>query len=442
MGKISPVSAKYIVHAQIAIEGVVDKPDVIGSIFGQTEGLLGSDLELRELQRSGRIGRIEVDAQTKTGKTTGVITIPTSLDKTETVLIAAALETIERIGPCIAKVKVTSIEDVRISKRNLIVDRAKNLLQDLTHSVLPDSRDIKELVESAVKIGEVMEYGKDRLPAGPGIDDADEIIVVEGRADVLNLLRNEFKNCIAMNGTSVPQTIIDLSKSKTITVFVDGDRGGDLIVKELTQVADIDFVAKAPDGKEVEELAKKEIHKALRGKIVVEQAKLDINHTESQQEQEPPKPQFQPREQQRPTFNRDNRNNQDRDRNQRFNRSSSDNDFRRPQFQRPQRRPSLTSEQRSNIKNMLDDLVGTRGAYLLDDKANILGKVPTSELPATISSIGRGIDTIILDGHITQELLEVADRAAVKHLVAAESEVTTNNSRVNIITEKELAATA
>ena len=57
MGKISPVSAKYIVHSSINIDGVVDRPDVIGAIFGQTEGLLGADLELRELQRSGRIGR-------------------------------------------------------------------------------------------------------------------------------------------------------------------------------------------------------------------------------------------------------------------------------------------------------------------------------------------------------------------------------------------------
>ena len=55
MGKISQVSSKYIIHANIDIEGVVDRPDVIGAIFGQTEGLLGADLELRELQKSGRI---------------------------------------------------------------------------------------------------------------------------------------------------------------------------------------------------------------------------------------------------------------------------------------------------------------------------------------------------------------------------------------------------
>src|SRR3989338_4900019 len=106
MGKISPVSAKYIVNATINIEGVVDRPDVIGAIFGQTEGLLGSDLELRELQRSCRIGRIEVKLETKGGITRGNIIIPSSLDKAESSIVGAALEIIERIGPCESKIKV------------------------------------------------------------------------------------------------------------------------------------------------------------------------------------------------------------------------------------------------------------------------------------------------------------------------------------------------
>jgi len=131
MGKISPVSAKYIVHATIEIEGIVDKPDVVGAIFGQTEGLLGSDLELRELQRSGRIGRIEVNVDTRSGKTNGSIIVPSSLDKAETAIIGAALEIIQRIGPCNAKIQVGSIEDVRVSKRSFVISRAKELLKNL-----------------------------------------------------------------------------------------------------------------------------------------------------------------------------------------------------------------------------------------------------------------------------------------------------------------------
>src|SRR3989338_8507517 len=184
MGKISPVSSKYIVNATIDIDGVVDRPDVIGAIFGQTEGLLGSELELRELQRSGRIGRIEVQTDVKGGKTKGNILIPSSLDKAETSIVAAALEIIERIGPCNAKIMVSNIEDVRISKRNQVVERAKELLRTMMDGVLPDSQELADEVAQSVRIMEVIEYGKDRLPAGPSINDSDEVVVVEGRADV------------------------------------------------------------------------------------------------------------------------------------------------------------------------------------------------------------------------------------------------------------------
>src|SRR3989338_2856221 len=264
MGKISPVSAKYIIHTSIGIEGVVDRPDVIGAIFGQTEGLLGNDLELRELQRNGRIGRIEVNIEIRSGKSQGTIIIPSSLDKAETAVIAAALEIIQRIGPCNAKIQVQNIEDVRVTKRQYVIERAKQLLKKMMFEMMPDSQEIADEVAHSVRVMEIQEYGKDKLPAGPGIDESEEIVVVEGRADVLNLLKCGFKNVIAMNGTSVPQTIIDLSKHKDITLFVDGDRGGNLIIKEILGVAEIDFVTKAPPGKEVEELTQKEINKALR----------------------------------------------------------------------------------------------------------------------------------------------------------------------------------
>ena len=257
MGKISPVSSKYIIHAKIIIEGTVDRSDVIGAIFGQTEGLLGSELELRELQRNGKIGRIEVKLEIKAGKASGSINIPSSLDKAETVIIAASLETIQRIGPCDARVNSEKIEDVRISKRNQVIERAKELLRELTENILPNSQEIAEEVANSVRMMEITEYGRDRLPAGPAIEESNEIILVEGRADVLNLLKNNIKNAIGLNGTSVPSTIKELCKKKEVTVFVDGDRGGDLIIKELLTTTEIDFISKAPDGKEVEEITKK-----------------------------------------------------------------------------------------------------------------------------------------------------------------------------------------
>jgi len=270
MGKISIASAKYIVHASIEIKGAVDKPDVIGAIFGQTEGLLGSDLELRELQKSGRIGRIEVTSDTKGGVTRGKIIIPSSLDKSETSIVGAALEVIQRIGPCDAKIQVERIEDVRISKRDFVVSRAKQLLKKLSEEVLPDSKELADEVSESVRVTEVQEYSRERLPAGPGVEESEEVIVVEGRADVLNLLKYGIKNTVAMNGTSVPKAIRELSKRKIIIAFVDGDRGGELILKELSSVGDIDFIAKAPVGKEVEELTKKEVLTALGAKTEVE----------------------------------------------------------------------------------------------------------------------------------------------------------------------------
>lgn len=411
MGKISPVSSKYIIHARIRIEGVVDKPDVIGSVFGQTEGLLGNDLELRELQRTGRIGRIEVDIETRNGKTEGVISVPTSTDKTETVLIGAALETIERIGPCNAHVSVEKIEDIRISKRSLVIERAKQLLNNLTHSVLPDTREIKDQVNEGLSVFEITAYGREALPAGSAIDTSEEIIVVEGRADVLNLMKYGIKNVIALNGTSVPQTIIDLSKKKTVTAFVDGDRGGDLIIRELGMVGEIDFVAKAPDGKEVEEITSKEIYKALRSRITYEQAKLDFPRSSSAPERQERRP-----ERQRPRIEP------------------------RPQEtlkRRTYRQPNVREEDSKNFKKMLDDLVGTRGAYILDENSNILGKVPTSELQSTLGTLSSGIHAIVMDGNLTSDLLSVAERASVKYVIARDADV--NSNRLCVMTSTDLA---
>ena len=423
MGKISPVSAKYIVHSFINIEGVVDRPDIIGAVFGQTEGLLGNELELRELQRSGRIGRIEVNIETKAGKTSGSIIIPSSLDKAETAIVGASLETIQRIGPCNAKVRVQRIEDVRISKRSYVLERAKELLRTLTDSVLPDSQEMTDEVAQSVRMMEIKEYGKDRLAAGPAIDESDEVIVVEGRADVLNLLKHGFKNVIAMNGTNVPQTIIDLSRKKEITVFVDGDKGGELIIREISEVADIDFVCKAHDGKEVEEITKKEIHKALRGKVAVEQVKLDISKTKTERTQED----FRKPIQANNRFNST----------QAGNRPMSSRPMSRP-MSRPIQRPILTKDRHDKLKEMLENLIGTRGAYILDQSDNILGKVPTSELATTVGGLKSEVHTLVFDGSIDRELVGVAERAGVKYLVGMNSNVKPSEARLDIITSSDL----
>ena len=394
MGKISPVSIKYIIHANLQLTGVAEKPDIIGAVFGQTEGLLGNDLELRELQKSGRIGRIDVNLEVKNGKTEGEILLPSSMDKSETAIIAAALETIERVGPCNAKIVVGDIEDVRISKRNFVRERAKELLHTLVGE-LPDSRALTDDVTRTVRTSDIVEYGKDRLPAGPEVETADEVIIVEGRADVMTLLGYGFKNIIGINGTKASDTIFELTKKKKATVFVDGDRGGDLIIKKLNEMGEIDSVAKAPDGKEVEELTMKEIHKALRQKISFEQAIKEINGKNGSS-----RPQRRPVRQTR---------------------------MQRTSYVKRDELPSKYSEQ---IKKYSEELLGTRGAYVLGSNLNVLGKIPTKELTEALENMPEGVFAIVLDGTADQELATVADEKRVKFVIAKDIDARSRSVRL------------
>ncbi|MCK4714042.1 MAG: DNA primase, partial [Candidatus Aenigmarchaeota archaeon] len=265
MSKLAPTSTKYVVRATIKAKGVVEKPDIIGAVFGQTEGLLGSELDLRELQRTGRIGRIDVKIKSIKGKSEGEIIIPSSLDAAETSLIAATLETIERVGPCTATIKLKEVEDTRSDKRKYVVDKAKEILKELSDRGVPDSSEISEQIKEAVRTEEVTEvFG---LTAGPGVMESEDIVIVEGRADVINLLKFGVRNTVAIEGTSIAREVIELCKRKNTTLFVDGDRGGQLIAKEIMQKTDIDYIASAPEGKEVEELTQKEAYKSLREKV-------------------------------------------------------------------------------------------------------------------------------------------------------------------------------
>src|SRR5437764_953936 len=228
---IDPSTTKYLIQARLEAEGIVEKPDVVGAVFGQTEGLLGEELDLRDLQKSGRIGRIEVDVQSKKGRSEGTILIPSSLDQVETSILAAALETIDRVGPCKATIKVDKVEDTRVTKRNKIIERARSLLSSMVEESKTSGSDLLDEVRQSVQVSEIVSFGAERLPAGPNVTDSDAIIIVEGRQDVLNLLRSGIKNAIAVEGTNVPKTIQELSKERALTAFVDGDRGGDMLLQ-------------------------------------------------------------------------------------------------------------------------------------------------------------------------------------------------------------------
>ncbi|MBM3282034.1 MAG: DNA primase [Candidatus Diapherotrites archaeon] len=270
MAKTYVDAVKYMIKIQFSIKGVVDKPDIVGAVFGQSEGLLGEEMDLRELQKKGRVGRIEVNVHPEGGNTNGEIFVPTSMDMAETSVLAAAIETVEKVGPCESQFRVMNIEDVRQNKRQDIAKRAKELLQRLKMEQTPEIDTLTEEIRSDVRVGNLIEYGRDRLAAGPEIDSSDEVIVVEGRADVVNLLKHGIKNVIGMGGSRISQDIVNLSRRKTIVLFVDGDRGGELNARKLHQIAIVPFVSVAPDGKEVEELQQKEIIQALRRRVPIQ----------------------------------------------------------------------------------------------------------------------------------------------------------------------------
>ncbi|MEM4072245.1 MAG: DNA primase DnaG, partial [Candidatus Micrarchaeaceae archaeon] len=210
---------KYMVEANFEINGLVEKPDIIGAVFGQTEGLLGDELDLRELQKSGKIGRIEIDSSQSGSKTYGKLSMPASLDKVETCILAAAVESVDRVGPYDARFHVNKVEDTRTEKRKKVLERAKELLRNLLTNQIPESRELTEIVESDLKVSEITSYGPEKLPAGPDVKSSDDVILVEGRADVLTLLKNDITNAIAVGGasSSIPKSIIDLMREKEIT---------------------------------------------------------------------------------------------------------------------------------------------------------------------------------------------------------------------------------
>jgi DNA primase len=276
---------KYMVETKFEVDGIVERPDIIGAVFGQTEGLLGGDLDLRELQKNGKIGRIEIETVNTNGKTNGKLFLPSSLGRVDTCILAAAIESVDRVGPFETSFKIEKVADTRSDRRKRIVTRAKELLKTLLTTEIPDSKEISELVETEVKSSIITSYGPENLPSGPEIANSNEIILVEGRADVVNLLRNDIENCIAIGGASgtIPKTIIDLINSKETTLFIDGDRGGDIIAKNLTGVADLDYISKAPSGKEVEELTRKDIIKALRARVPVDQFFARVKQAEAEE---------------------------------------------------------------------------------------------------------------------------------------------------------------
>ena len=389
---IDPTSSKYVIRASIRANGVVNKSDVVGAVFGQTEGLLGDELDLRDLQKSGRMGRVEVDVKSDKGKSTGEIVISSSMDQVETSVFAAALETVERVGPCKATVKITGLEDSRSTKREVIIERARSLLINLIKDSRTAGSTITDTVRQALQTEEIVRF-KGKLPAGPNVESSDAVIVVEGRGDVLNLLKHGIKNSVAVEGTNVPKEVVDLSKERTVTAFVDGDRGGQMIIQELLQVAEVDFIARAPENTEVEYLTHKQIMKSLRDKTTAE---LFMEQNKWARPGSAAKP-----------------------------KKSSTSAKAKPSktAAKPAKAAAAPAKAAATAASpifleQLNQLEGSKNARLmmgeeLADEVLIVG------LPEVLESHkNNGVDTLIMDGVITPHLVELAPKAGIKTIVA------------------------
>lgn len=405
MGASQTFTIKYVIHARFEIDGVVEKPDVIGAVFGQTEGLFGSELDLRELQKTGRIGRIEIDLYSKNDRTTGSITIPTSLDRVSTALITASVESINRIGPCSAKVILDKIEDIREARRKVIIDRAKEILHRWNIESMPSVDEVYKEISDTIKVGKVEKYGPEDLPAGPTLEGAREIIVVEGRADIINLMRCGLTNTVALEGAKVPESIKRLTKERESTALLDGDRGGDLIQKELLQVTNVKYIGRAPRGKEIEECNCKEITEAIENRIPV----TELNKQQQNTTPPPPPPPQQQnnaiqtslstkKQQQRPTPERTPPQQQ-------------------PQPERaPQRPPKPQIPEQ--IKEIVKSLQGTLESVLLNEKLEQIERIPVSQLAEKLQQI-ENVNTVIFDGIITQRIVDIATSKTIKRVIAS-----------------------
>ncbi|TLX94900.1 MAG: DNA primase [Thaumarchaeota archaeon] len=362
---------KYLVKLRFEVDGVVERADVIGAIFGQTEGLFGPEMNLNELQKSWKVGRIEINLESKNDKTRGDVLIPMSTDIGTAALIAAAVESVDKVGPCSSKFILEGIEDVRASKRKQIVDRAKLIVRDWSSKSSSEGENVLKDVVESTKRARVVNYGIENLPAGPGVYTSDLVYLVEGRADVVLFLRAGIENVVALEGTSVPDSIIELGKKKRLIAILDGDRGGDLIEKELSQVVRVEKVLRAPPGKEVEDLTPIEVLQLLRAERV-----------------EPHQQQVQPRGGRTTERERE----------------------------RVSEREAPAEPIVEKTREIYPSLNGTLEAVLLDEGLQEVGRFPISELVQKMES-SNGARYLVFDGIITQRLVESASRVGVKGLI-------------------------
>ena len=381
---------KYHVKLKFEVDGIVEKADIIGAIFGQTEGLLGPEMNLNELQKVSKVGRIEVNVDTKSNTTKGDALLPMSTDISTAALISAAIESIDKVGPFQGKFLLVGIDDIRAIKKKVIVDRAKKIIQEWATKTISEGEEMLRDVYDASKPGKLTSFGKAQLACGTGVFESQYIILVEGRADVINLLRAGFDNSIAIEGAKIDETITNLTSGKKVIAFLDGDRAADLILKELQGLVKIDKVLRAPTGKEVEECTPLEISEILK----------DVAETGSEQPEAPVQQQKSTRKPK--TYG----NNNSTSVYQEVSHSNANNG------ETVKDDPQITSA----VKEVYPQINETLEAMILDNSMQVLLKVPVSEIIKRLDSL-EGARFLVMDGIITQRLIDAAYRAGIEYVV-------------------------
>jgi len=402
---------KYHVKLKFEVDGLVEKADIIGAIFGQTEGLLGPEMNLNELQKVSKVGRIEVNVETKGNMTKGGALIPMSTDISTAALIAAAIESIDKVGPFPAKFGLVGIDDIRAIKKKVIVDRAKKIVQDWATRTISEGDEMLKDVYDASKPGKLTSFGKAQLACGTGVFDSAWIILVEGRADVVNLLRAGYDNAIAIEGARIDESVTKLTEGKRVVAFLDGDRAGDLILKELHGVVKIDKVLRAPPGKEVEECTPLEISEILKDAFSPEVPSI-------QQPVYSPPPSHQPSHHQQQHHHYERRSYR-RERDQQ-------EDYRAPPMRQQESLESAQPSKESLVEDSAEILSAVREVYpqinetleavVLDGSMNTLLKVPVSEVIKRLNS-AEGAKFLVIDGIVTQRLVDAADKAGIEYII-------------------------
>ncbi|MCS6767699.1 MAG: DNA primase DnaG [Candidatus Nitrosocaldus sp.] len=415
---------KYNVKIRFEVDGIVERADIIGALFGQTEGLLGPEMNLNELQRTSKVGRIEVTLEVKGNKSTGEVIIPMSADISTTALIAAAVETIDKVGPFNARFTLDVIEDVRELKKKMIVERAKKIVQEWATKTMSESEEMLKDIYDAVKPAKLTTYGKEHLACGAGVFDSDWIILVEGRADVINLLRAGYDNAIAIEGAKISDAVMKLSREKGYVVaFLDGDRAADLILRELQNTVRIDKVVRAPQGKEVEDLTPLEIQELLKDVEPPQQQEVRSKVRERDRER-------------------------DRDRDREREDAGGGTRYR----ERAAREGGGSSREvvveevaidealAGKIREAFSSINETLEAVALSADMQQRFRVPVSEVVQKLQE-EKDVRYLILDGIITQRLLDACSKAGVEYVIGHRMADIKNPYSIKTITFNQLRLT-